>query len=208
MASARKLMSEKRFYVLISPNIRINDKVRGIIESYNIMYAHIVISESDDIDVNIDLEEFGTFCHIDTEINITNTIPKIKGLRYIGYVNGTDKIISSNNNNGYIGIPVPMPSIQNPGMWEVTYPHITLVAPMGSNKFNDHKELLGNTITFQMSELIKTKSTYSNSVNINGVSHHVTRLVLNGQKPFIAKQEMEEIIGSNYETFSGYPIIM
>ena len=60
-----------------------------------------------------------------------------KGLRYIGYVNGTDHILSIGA-NGYVGIPVKTVKILIPdGMWEVSYPHITLAPQMESNKFNE-----------------------------------------------------------------------
>ena len=94
------------------------------------------------------------------------------------------------------------------GMWEVSYPHIILVPPMGSNKFNEFKGILGHEIKYSISELIKTKSTYSHSALIMGEEHHVTRIVLNGQNPYIAKREMEGVRGTTYEERLGYPVIM
>ena len=206
--SARTLQSEKRFYVLVG-NLAISDKILRIIESYTIMSAHIQYDISFNIPT-IDKNEFGTFCHIDTEANIQNMMTAIssKGLRYIGYVNGTDYILSIGA-NGYVGIPVKTDKILIPdGMWEVSYPHITLAPPMGSNKFNEFKEMIGQEVKYSISELIKTKSTYSQSAIIMGEEHHVTRIVLNGQKPFIAKREMEGIRGTTYEDRLGYPVIM
>ena len=206
--SARTLQSEKRFYVLVG-NLAISDKILRIIESYTIMSAHIQYDISFNIPT-IDINEFGTFCHIDTEANIQNMMTAIssKGLRYIGYVNGTDYILSIGA-NGYVGIPVKTDKILIPdGMWEVSYPHITLAPPMGSNKFNEFKEMIGQEVKYSISELIKTKSTYSQSAIIMGEEHHVTRIVLNGQKPFIAKREMEGIRGTTYEDRLGYPVIM
>ena len=206
--SARTLQSEKRFYVLVG-NLAISDKILRIIESYTIMSAHIHYDTSFNIPT-IDINEFGTFCHIDTEANIQNMMTAIssKGLRYIGYVNGTDYILSIGA-NGYVGIPVKTDKILIPdGMWEVSYPHITLAPPMGSNKFNEFKEMIGQEVKYSISELIKTKSTYSQSALILGEEHHVTRIVLNGQKPFIAKREMEGIRGTTYEDRLGYPVIM
>jgi hypothetical protein len=206
--SARTLQSEKRFYVLVG-NLAVSDKILRIIESYTIMSAHIQYDTSFNIPT-IDVNEFGTFCHIDTEANIQNMITAIssKGLRYIGYVNGTDYILSIGV-NGYVGIPVKTDKILIPdGMWEVSYPHITLAPPMGSNKFNEFKEMIGQEVKYSISELIKTKSTYSQSGLIMGEEHHVTRIVLNGQKPFIAKREMESVRGTTYEDRIGYPVIM
>ena len=74
--------------------------------------------------------------------------------------------------------------------------------------FNDHLDLLGINIRYEMSELIKTQNTYSHSVTINGDEMHITRLVLYGQKPFIAKKEMKGRKGNIYETRIGYPVIM
>jgi hypothetical protein len=206
--SARQLSSEKRFYVLVG-DIKISDKILRIIESYTIMSAYIEYNTTGDIPT-IDVNEFGTFCHIDSEANIQNMMSAIssKGVRYIGYVNGTDYILSIGV-NGYIGIPVKTNKILIPdGMWEVAYPHITLAPPMGSHKFNEFKELIGQEIKYSISELIKTKSTYSQSALIMGEEHHVTRIVLNGQKPFIAKKEMAFVRGTTYEEYIGFPVIM
>lgn len=206
-ASQRNLLSEKRFYVLIGNNVKITPTIRNIVDAYSIMYAKIVSSDSDTIDVDIDTREFGTFCHIDTEANITNTYSRVKGLRYIGYVNGTQDIISFGC-SGYVGIPVSVQDIHEPGMCEVSYPHITLVAPMSSNKFNDHRMILGANVTYELSEVIRTRSTYSHSALIDGEHHHVTRLVIRGERPYIAKIEMDHIIGTKYDTRIGFPVIM
>lgn len=205
--SARTLQSEKRFYVLVG-DLKVSDKILRIIESYTIMGAHIEYNTSGNIP-SINVTEFGTFCHIDTEANIQNMITAIsKWLRYIGYVNGTDYVLSIGV-NGYVGIPIKTDKILIPdGMWEVSYPHIILVPPMGSNKFNEFKGILGNEIKYSISELIKTKSTYSHSALIMGEEHHVTRIVLNGQNPYIAKREMEGVRGTTYEERLGYPVIM
>ena len=205
--SARTFKSEKRVYVLVG-DLKVSDKILRIIESYTIMGAHIEYNTSGNIP-SINVTEFGTFCHIDTEANIQNMITAIsKWLRYIGYVNGTDYVLSIGV-NGYVGIPIKMDKILIPdGMWEVSYPHIILVPPMGSNKFNEFKGILGNEIKYSISELIKTKSTYSHSALIMGEEHHVTRIVLNGQNPYIAKREMEGVRGTTYEERLGYPVIM
>lgn len=208
MTSSRKLQSEKLFYVLVG-DVKISDTILRIIESYTIMSAHIEYNTSNDIPT-VDINKFGTFCHIDTEANIQNMITAIssKGLRYIGYMNGTEHIISIGT-NGYIGIPIKPNKILIPdGMWEVVYPHITLAPPMGSNKYNEYKDLLGLEVKYSISEIIKTKSTYSHSALILGEEHHITRIVLNGQKPFIAKREMEGLRGTTYEECLGYPVIM
>ena len=201
--SARKIQSEMQFVVLVG-DIPITPRIEGIINSYKIMGAHITYSSE------ISYSEFGTMCHIDTKENIQNRIATIKdiNIRYIGYVNGTDEILSSKC-NGYVGIPVITDVEEIPhGMWCVSYPHITLVPPSGSNKFNENIELIGQPIEFDMSELIKTQNTYSHSVILSGEEHHVTRLVLDGQKPFIAKKEMTGIRGDKYIHYIGFPVIM
>jgi len=206
--SSRNLQTEKRFYVLVG-DLKISDTILRIIESYTIMGAHIEYNTSGNIET-IDVNEFGTFCHIDSEQNVQNMITAIssKGLRYIGYINGTDYILSIGT-NGYIGIPIKTSKILIPdGMWEVAYPHITLAPPMGANKYNEYKGLIGQEIKYSISELIKTKSTYSHSALIIGKEHHITRIVINGQKPFIAKREMEGVRGTLYEERVGYPVIM
>lgn len=199
--SARKIQSEMQFVVLVG-NIPITPRIEGIINSYKIMGAHITYSSK------ISYIEYGTMCHIDTKEHIQNMIASIKDIRYIGYVNGTDEIISSKC-NGYVGIPVITDFQKIPqGMWCVSYPHITLVSPMGSNKFSENIKLIGQSIEFDMSELIKTQNTYSHSVILSGEEHHVTRLVLDGQKPFIAKKEMAGIRGDKYIHYIGFPVIM
>jgi len=206
--SSRKLQSEKRFYVLVG-DLKLTDQILHIIGSYTIMGAFIEYNISGTIP-DLDINVFGTFIHIDTEPNIQNMITVIssKGLRYIGYVNGAEHILSIGT-NGYVGIPVATDKMLiRSGMWEVSYPHITLVPPMGSNKFNDFKGLLGHEVKYSISELIKTNSTYTHSVLIMEEEHHVTRMVLNGQKPFIAKREMEGVRGTTYTEYIGYPVIM
>lgn len=205
--SERNFHSEKRFYVLIGNDVKITPTIRNIIDAYSIMYAKIVSADSDKIDVDIDISEFGTFCHIDTEANITNTYSRVKGLRYIGYVNGNQQIISFGC-SGYVGIPVSVQDIHEPGMWEVSYPHITLVSPMNSNKFNDYRLILGASVTYELSEVIRTKSSYSHSALIDGENHHVTRLVIKGERPYIAKREMDHVIGTKYDTRIGFPVLM
>lgn len=206
-ASQRNLLSEKRFYVLIGNQVKITPTIRNIVDAYSIMDAKIVSADSDKIDVDIDIREFGTFCHIDTEANITNTYSRVKGLRYFGYVNGNQNIISFGC-SGYVGIPVSVKDIHEPGMWEVSYPHITLVAPMSANKFNDQRLILGASVTYELSEVIRTKSAYSHSALIDGENHHVTRLIIKGQRPYIAKTEMEHVIGTKYDTRIGFPVLM
>jgi len=202
----RNLQGEKQFYVRVG-DVKISDTILHIIESYTIMGSYIEYNTTGDIPT-INPDEFGTFCHIDTEENIYKIISSIKGLRYIGYVNGNESIVSLNC-NGYVGIPIKAQFVPiQPGMWKVSYPHITLASPMGSNKFNEFKGLIGVSIEYEMSEIIKTKSTYSHSVLINKEEMHVTRLVLDGQKPFIAKREMEGIRGNTYTINIGYPVIM
>jgi len=206
--SSRKIQSEKRFYVLVG-DVKMSDTILHIINSYTIMSAHIEYNISGDIPI-IDINEFGTFCHIDSEQNIRNMYSVInsKGLRYIGYINGTDHILSLNV-NGYIGIPVKTNKIIiRDGMWGVSYPHISLIPIMSSIKFNQFKNLIGSEIKYSISEPIKTSSTYTHSVLIDNEEHHVTRIVLNGQTPFIAKKEMEGIKGTTYEERIGYPVIM
>ena len=205
---SRALQSEKRFYVIVGDG-PMSDTILHIIDSYRIMSANIEYTTDGNIPC-IDTTEFGTVCHIDSEARIQGAMSAItsKGLRYIGYVNGTDHILSIGS-NGYLGIPVKTSKILiRDGMWEVCYPHITLAPPMGANKFNDFKSIIGVPINYSISELMKTNSTYSHSVLIDQEEHHVTRLVLNGQKPFIAKKEMVGLRGNTYDEIIGYPVIM
>lgn len=201
---SRMLQSEKRFFVLVG-NVPITSCIEGIIASYKIMGAQIEYSS---VVPAISSEDFGTLCHIDTADVIQRTITTIKDIRYIGYINGTENILALSC-TGYIGIPIKTDAVVVPdGMWEVSYPHITLAPPMGANKFDQFKGLMGFPIEYSISEIIKTKSTYSHSALINVEEHHVTRIVLDGQKPFIAKKEMTGIRGLEYNTRIGYPVIM
>ena len=202
------MSSQKRFYVLVG-DIQMSDTILHILNSYTIMDAHIEYNISFNSQA-IDTDKFGTFCHIDTEPNIQNMFSVIssKGLRYIGYINGTDYILSLNA-NGNVGIPVQRSKILiRDGMYKVSYPNITIIESMGSNKFNKYKSIIGSEIKYSISELIKTKSTYSQSVLINNEEYHVTRIVLNGENQFVAKKEMKGLRGTTYEEHIGYPVIM
>jgi hypothetical protein len=57
-------------------NLKVSDKILRIIESYTIMCVHIEYNTSGDIP-QIDVTEFGTFCYIDTELNIQNMMTAI-----------------------------------------------------------------------------------------------------------------------------------
>jgi hypothetical protein len=206
--SSQKLQSEKRFYVLIG-DIKMCDTILHIIHSYRIMDAHIEYNISFNME-EIDTQEFGTFCHIDTEPNIQNMFSLVssKGLRYIGYINGNDYILGLNV-HGYIGIPIQTSKIiVSDGMQEIYYPHISLIDLMESSNFNKYRGLIGSQIKYSISEPVKTKNTCTHSVLIDGKDYHVTRIVLNGENQFIAKKEMEGIRGFTYEERIGYPVIM
>jgi hypothetical protein len=196
-------MREKRFFVLVGP-VPITDKIECIIESYKIMGAHIEYSG-----VVPDIsKEFGTFCHIDSVEVIQYTITIMRDIRYIGYINGTDNILSLNC-NGFIGIPVKVESILVPdGMREITYPHVRLSPQIGCNKFDLYKDMIGFPINYKISELIKTKHTYSHRVFINEDAHIVARVVLKENTPFISKKEIDGLDGVHYNTYIGYPVIM
>jgi hypothetical protein len=192
-----------RFFVLVG-NVHINSCIEHIIESYKIMGAHI---EYSNIVPDIS-KEFGTFCHIDSVDVIMRTIILMKNIRYIGYINGTDNILALNC-VGFIGIPVKVDKVTVPdGMREITYPHIRLSPQIGCNKFESYKELVGFPIDYKISELIKTKHTYSHKVFMNEEEHIIARIVLKENAPFISKKEMDGMDGTHYNRYTGYPVIM
>ena len=200
--------SKKRFYVLIG-DVQMSDTILHIINSYTILSAHIEYNNSSSVP-NIDYNIFGTFCHIDTEPNIQNmfSIISSKGLRYFGYVNGCEYILSIGE-KGHVGIPLQMSKILIPdGMYELSDYNISLTPSIDSNNFNNIRGLIGSKIKYYISGLIKTKYTYSYIIIINGEKNYLTRICLNGQTPFISKNEMEEINGITYEECIGYPVIM
>ena len=192
-----------QFFVLVGP-VPITQKIECIIESYKIMGAHIEYSS-----VIPDIsKEFGTLIHIDSADIIQRTIIIIGSIRYIGYINGTDHILALNC-SGFIGIPVKVNSVLVPdGMREITYPHIRLSPQIGYNKFDAYKDLIGFPIQYDISELIKTKHTYSHRVFINEEEHIIARIVLKENAPFISKKEMDGLVGSHYNRYIGYPVIM
>lgn len=192
-----------RFFVLVGP-VPITDKIASIIESYKIMGAHIEYScVVPDIS-----KEFGTLCHIDSVDVIQRTITIMRDIRYIGYINGTDNILALNC-TGFIGIPVKVESGLVPdGMREVSHPHIRLTPQIRCNKFDLYNDMIGYPINYKISELIKTKHTYSYKVFINEEQHIVARVVLKEKTPFISKKELDGLDGSRYNRYTGYPVIM
>jgi hypothetical protein len=196
-------MAEKRFFVLVG-HVLITEKIACIIESYKIMGAHIEYSSV----VPVISKEFGTFCHIDSVEVIQYTITIMRDIRYIGYINGTDNILALNC-NGFIGIPVKVEMVSVPdGMREVLYPYIRLSPQIGCNKFDLYKDMIGFPINYDISELIKTKHTYSHKVFINDEEHVVARIVMKENAPFITKREMVGLDGMHYNRYIGYPVIM
>jgi len=192
-----------RFFVIVG-NVPIHPYIEGIIESYKLMGAHI---EYSNIVPDIS-KEFGTLIHIDTADIIQRTIIIIGSIRYIGYINGCDNILALNC-SGFIGIPVKVDKVTVPdGMREITYPHIRLSPQIGCNKFDDYKDLVGFPIDYKISELIKTKHTYSHRVFMNEEEHIIARIVLKENPPFISKKEMDGLDGAHYNRYTGYPVIM
>lgn len=192
-----------RFFVLVG-HVPITQKIECIIESYKIMGAHIEYSS-----VVPDIsKEFGTFIHIDTADIIQRTIIIMGSIRYIGYINGCDNILALNC-SGFIGIPVKVDSVFVPdGMREVENPHIRLTHQFGCNKFDLYRDIIGFPIEYKISELIKTKYTYSHRVFINDEEHVVERIVMKENDPFITKREMVGLDGTHYNRYTGYPVIM
>ena len=75
-------------------------------------------------------------------------------------------------------------------------------------KFDDYKDLVGFPIDYKISELIKTKHTYSHRVFMNEEEHIIARIVLKENPPFISKKEMDGLDGTHYNRYTGYPVIM
>jgi len=199
---ARSLASEKPFLVIV-PEIEYTDsRYHGIIVSYSILNSTFITLT----DTFPSYDNYGTVIHIDTEENIQKVLPTIpSGIRYFGYVNVTERIIS--NSIAYIGIPVILSDKSTkPNMWNVVYPHITLIPP---SNVTECVNLVGHPIHYKLSkDIIQTANTMSYSVLIADEDYHITCCVANGKSPSIAKKEMIGKKGKEYISMIGYPVIM
>ena len=199
-------MENKSFMVVIGKDIMLTSRVRGIIQSYTILNAHIVYSSY----MPYIMDDIGTVIHIESKETIENVMYSIPlTIRYIGLVNGTEEIICPTNATGYIAIPVPTKKYSLPlTMYAIQYPHITIAPPMEIQQLKQYKSLLGREIEYKWGDPVQTKSVVAHPVLIKDELHHVTRGVVHGEFPKLAILEMEDIQSDSYEKTFGFPIIM
>lgn len=222
---ARQLVSEKPFVVFLREfqDVASWKRYYGIVTSYTIMRAKI-INLLDDV-FSMDLlskeKEYGTIVHLDMEENIQAALPLIpRGIRYFGYVNATEKIITNStaNSTAYVGIPISLnylPDIDTPqGMWDIVYPHVTLFYSQ-SCQLNECIDMIGREIDVKLCDaIVRTPHTMSYDVMIKYEHYHVTRCVADGKGPHIAKREMEDMKEKEkekekeYLSLVGFPVLM
>lgn len=216
---ARQLSTEQPFMLVVG-NISDWDKEKpyyGLLTSYGeIMKAKCIFMKKEDAFPLIP-EEVGTVVYIAPEEDIREILATIpSNVRFIGYVNCTEGIITSNC-TAYVGIPVSRNYMQDmdyvPGMWEVVYPHITLAPPRTSSDWSEYSKMVGSSITFKLeSKCINTPNTILNRAMIRNEEYHVTRCVANGKHPSCAEKELKEMKKKEstemYLNLVGYPVLM
>lgn len=190
-----ELISEKPFALVVRDFEHVESWPRyyGIIASYTILRAKTINLLGNDV-FSMDLIEqkkYGTIVHLDTKENVQSALLLIpKGIRYFGYVNATEELVT--NNFAYIGLPISLnylPDMDTPeGMYDV-YPRITL-SSLKSNKELD-VNMIGRGIEVKLCNVVtQTPNTMAYSALIKGEEYHVTRCVANGKSSLIAKKEM------------------
>lgn len=216
---ARQLVSEKSFVVVISGNLDERYKEKAY---YGILTSYISIMKATEFELERGApfpiseigSDVGTIIHIAPKEEIEDVLPTIPDdLRYIGYVNCDEGIIT-NNCQAYVGIPISKNYMQEcyltEGMWKVKYPHITLVEPVNADQLTKYNCLIGKTIHFKLAfNYSVTPNTRTNMAMIRGEKYHVTRWVSHGKQPSCAGKEMEKIDNvEEYMDLVGYPVFM
>jgi hypothetical protein len=213
-----QLITEKPFVLVVRDfeNVESWPRFYGIITSYTIMRAKIINLVGDDI-FSMELiheKDYGTIVHLDTEENIHAALTLIpKGIRYFGYVNATEGLVT--NSLAYIGLPISlnyMPDIKTPeGMWDVMYPHITLSSLQTNKELNDYVKMVGREIEVKLCDVVtRTPNVLAYKAQIKGEEYHVTRCV-NGKGPSIAMREMKEMKEmkqTNVISLVAFPVLM
>ena len=180
----------------------------NILTSYAILRSKFIQLINNNLSVSM-LQQHNIIVHIDTEENVQMALRIVPpNIRYFGYVNVTERIVT--NCIAYIGIPISVDELNNVptphGMWDVVYPHIMLTPPQ-----NDLKEycIVGQPIKLKLcKDSIRTPNSLAYSVLIYDEEYHITRCVANGKTPSIAKKEMVGKRGKEYVSLVGYPILM
>ena len=213
-------VSEKPYVLVVRnfENVQSWPRFYGIITSYTILRAKTINLIDDDIFTMEMLTEkdYGTIVHLDTEENIHAAVSLIpKGIRYFGYVNATEGLVT--NTVAYLGLPISlnyMPDIVTPeGMWDVSYPHITLSSLQSNKELNDDIKKIGKGTEVKLCDVVtRTPHTISYSAQINGKDYYVSRCVANGKAPYIAIKEMKEMEnkgnGTEFLSLVAFPVLM
>jgi hypothetical protein len=215
---ARQLLSEKPFMVVVG-DLSEYDKERpyyGILCSYGeIMKAKVIHMKSNDVFPTIP-EDVGTVVYLAPEKDIRDMLSTVPtNVRFIGYVDCTEGIITSSNCTAYIGIPISRNYMRDidyiQGMWEVVYPHITLAPPKTTDHWSEYSGMIGKSIHFKLeNECTRTTNTVLNRAWIRNELYHVTRQVKDGKHPSCAAKEVNEIKKNvnEYLELVGYPVLM
>jgi hypothetical protein len=197
------------YLVIVRKFEHMNARYYNILSSYVILHSKFIQLINDKLSVSM-LQQHNIIVHIDTEENIQAALRIIpSNIRYFGYVNVTERIVT--NCVAYIGIPISLHDLNNvptpSGMWDVVYPHITLTPPQ--NDLKEYCSIVGQRIEFNVcKDSIRTPNTISYSVLIQDEEYYITCCVSNGKTPSIAKKEMVGKRGKEYVSCLGYPVIM
>jgi hypothetical protein len=212
---ARQLVSEKPFVMFVREFEHVDSWPRyyGIITSYTIMRAKVInLLEDDVFSMEMIEKDYGTIVHIDTEENVRSALSLIpKGIRYFGYVNATEGIVT--NGVAYVGMPISLnylPDVATPESMRNVYPHITLSSLQSNKELNEYVNKVGKGIEVKLCEdVIQTPNTLSYIAKINGEDYHVTRCVTIGKAPYIAKKEMVgKTSEKNYLSLVAFPVLL
>jgi len=208
----------KKFVVVVRKLENIDWKrYYGILTSYTIMKATIItLAEHDLFPLLCAMPNVGTVVHIDTEENIRSALSMysdFNSIRYIGYVNVTEGILTNIQCIAYVGIPISMNYVEDittPSMMRnIVYPNITLEPLQGGDQLACYYKLVGKPVDFKLCDtIIETSNSLSYSVLINDKEYSVTRCIAFGKSPVVVKKEMVGKRGETYLNLVGYPIIM
>ena len=197
------------YLVIVRKFENVDARYYNILTSYTILRSKFIQLIKDNLTASM-LQQHNIIVHIDTEENVQTALRIVPpNIRYFGYVNVTERIVT--NCIAYIGIPISVDELNRdptpPGMWDVVYPHITLTPPQ--NDLKEYCIIVGQPIKIKLcKDSIRTPNSIAYSVLIDDEEYHIIQCVVNGKTPSIVKKEMVGKKGNEYVSLVGYPILM
>jgi len=177
----------------------------GLLTSYSIMNAQVIRLKEDDLfPVLAPILTIKTIVHIDTAENIQSALSMYQDtpIRYIGYVNVTNGIVT-NNCMAYVGIPVSINYLEEvkTTMKKKEYPCIQLTPLRYAHELYSYYNIMGKSVEFKLYEkLVQTSSTLEHTVFIQEEQYSVVRYV---GKPSVIQKTNKSCLN-----LIGYPVIM